>query len=350
MKKSVIYCALLGVGGLFLSMSQSFNHSAPIQIAKQQIKSKPALASTFDGLNWADARDNFVDGIIVPSGIDSSQSAAQIGPTAEVILSQFQTKLSANTIRLGINYATVTDANYWPKYKAIIDKATDKGMKVVLAYWEGASSKDGKVDNLAEFDAMWDKVIIDYKNNDKVYFEVFNEPHGYAADDWKNFAANWINRQLSKFNVRGRILIGGTGYSENVAAVGPDVRFNGCLFSQHIYPWWSKIRTEAGWQQNLDKRVGGYKSRTIVTEFGAAMKTHANDYFLALPAEGEVDRAFMAGVTNKIRAANMGSVYWPGLRDGDDFSLTNRSGTGINTTLTITNSSGKDLVFRSFNQ
>lgn len=348
---------LLTLGFGLLAMVQSCRNA---EVAPEATLEQPsvraasteatAVVSSFDGVNWADGRDNFVDGWIIPSGIDHNQSATQIASTADVILGQFQTKLSANTVRLGINYPSVNDATYWPKYKAIIDKASSKGMKVILGYWEGASSKDGLVDNQTQFDAMWDKVVNDYKANPNVFFEIFNEPHGYSATDWKNFAANWITRQLPKFNERSRILVGGTGYSENVAAVGSDSRFNGCLFSQHIYPWWGNYTTEAAWKQNLSSRVGAYASRTIVTEFGAAMKTRASNYFSTFPRDGEVDRAFMTGVPNQIRETNMGSVYWPGLRDGDDFSLTNRSGSGTNTILTITNSSGKDQVWWSFNK
>lgn len=36
----------------------------------------------------------------------------------------------------------------------------------------------------------------------------------------------------------------------------------------------------------------------------------------------------------------MGSVYWPGLRDGDWYSLTSRSGSGASTTLSLVNPSG----------
>jgi endoglucanase len=309
-------------------------------------KNYSELASTFDGVNWADARDNFVDGPIIPSGINPNLSTKEIKLVAESIINQFQTKLGANTIRFGINYATVTDTSYWPKYKSIINFATENGFKIIIAYWEAESSKDGKVDNQAEFDAMWNIAVNDFKDNKNVYFEIFNEPHGYNLKDWKNFAAVWISKQIGKFHKKERILVGGSGYSENVAEVAIDKRFNGCLFSQHIYPWWSKFKTQAEWESNLGKRVGNFTNRTIVTEFGVAMKTRPNNYFTTLPINGEVDRAFLNGITNKIHQTNMGSVYWPGLRDGDDFSLTYRTGTLI----TITNSSGKDLVYSSYNK
>jgi len=50
--------------------------------------------------------------------------------------------------------------------------------------------------------------------------------------------------------------------------------------------------------------------------------------------------AYVRGVSSQLRAWNMGSFYWPGLRDGDWYSMTTKSGSGANTTLTVSNQSG----------
>jgi hypothetical protein len=51
-------------------------------------------------------------------------------------------------------------------------------------------------------------------------------------------------------------------------------------------------------------------------------------------------------MSETIRAGNMGSIYWPGLRDGDDFSLLERAGHGAE--LKLTNESGKTKWRESF--
>jgi hypothetical protein len=49
---------------------------------------------------------------------------------------------------------------------------------------------------------------------------------------------------------------------------------------------------------------------------------------------------FLRGVSAKLRELGVGGVYWPGLRDGDWYSLTRRTGSGSNLNLTLTNPSG----------
>ena len=50
--------------------------------------------------------------------------------------------------------------------------------------------------------------------------------------------------------------------------------------------------------------------------------------------------AYIRGMSGRLRAWNMGSFYWPGLRDGDWYSMMTRSGTGGNVQLTVSNQSG----------
>src|SRR3569833_2673868 len=65
----------------------------------------PASAATnsFRGVNWADARDNYVDGWVIPTGLTASDSYATVKSKADGILSGFQSLIGANTVRLPIN-------------------------------------------------------------------------------------------------------------------------------------------------------------------------------------------------------------------------------------------------------
>ncbi|MDQ1290083.1 MAG: hypothetical protein QG622_3649 [Actinomycetota bacterium] len=102
----------------------------------------PASAATdgFLGVNWADARDNYVDGWVIPSGLTASDSYATVRTKADGILTGFQQKIGANTVRLPINPKSV-NSDWWPRYKGTVDSALDHGMKVILSYWE--ANKDG---------------------------------------------------------------------------------------------------------------------------------------------------------------------------------------------------------------
>ena len=303
-----------------------------------------ASASSFDGVNWADGRDNYVDGWIIPCSINAGDSWTTIRNTANAIFQEFKDLQGVNTVRVGINPPTVLEGNYWDRWIGIVQAAQDKNMKIVLGCWDQKSSKDGKIDD--GFYDMWDVVIDRYKNADFVYFEIMNEPFGYSKNQLRNLCADWINRypEIPK----GRILVPGTGYSENVKNMASDSRFNGCLFSQHIYPWYGGHTSENAWKNELKGRVGSsYKSRTIVTEFGVEMTTgYVYQYPISGSRHEKQHKSFLFGVPNQIRDWNMGSIYWPGVRDGDWYRLFDRNGTD----LTKTNESGAFQVWWSYNK
>ncbi|MGK7900757.1 MAG: cellulase family glycosylhydrolase [Hormoscilla sp.] len=283
------------------------------------------------GFNWADARDNFVDGWVIPSGLTSDDNYATVRNIANDILSAFQ-NVGANTVRLPINPSSVSDS-WWANYKGAIDEARSMGMMVILCYWEAASSKDGLVDDLNLFWEMWDQVVSDYNGDSGVHFEVFNEPHGYSKNDLIALYSDWLNRYPSV--PRGRIMLGGTGYSERVSEVGGV--FPDCLLSQHIYAWWGQHTSTSAWESEIAGRIGDYASRTVITEFGVTMTTGKN---YSGSIDGDYEIAFLKGITRYSNKNNVASVYWPGLRDGDSYSLyTHNSGT-----MTLTNSSGLEPV------
>lgn len=282
------------------------------------------------GFNWADGRDNFVDGWVIPSGLSSSDDYSNVQSKANTILSAFQ-DVGANTVRLPINPPSVLES-WWSSYKGAIDMATSKGMMVILGYWEAESSKDGLVDNTAEFWDMWQIVIDDYVGNPLVFFEVFNEPHGYSTSDLISLYNNWLSNYA---NVpQNRVILGGTGYSENVADIG--VNFSNCLFSQHLYSWWGNYTTASEWESELANRIGNYGSRTILSEFGAPMTT-GKDYTGSV--NNDVEIAFIQGITNYCRNNDLASVYWPGLRDDDSYSLYTYDGS-----MNLTSSSGLERI------
>jgi endoglucanase len=281
------------------------------------------------GVNWADARDNFVEGWVIPSGLTASDDYAAVQLKANAILSGFITNMGANTVRLPINHQSVLNSGWWEDYKGAPDMALSKGMKVIFAYWEGI--KDGRIDDIGQFWNMWQIVVQTYSNNENVYYEIMNEPHGYRTTEWKDLAAEWLERFPDA--ARNRVIVAGSGYSDHVVNVGGDSRFDSCLFAQHIYNWWGSHTTVSAWENELLQRIGSYTERTIVTEYGAPMTTGL-DY--TGDAGGDVSIAFIQGITNILHADSIGSCYWPGLRHGDSYSIQKYE----DQTMTTTNASG----------
>ena len=79
-------------------------------------------------------------------------------PRRPISSSSSATRCGANTVRLPINPSSV-GTDWWESYQGAIDAATRHGFKVILSYWEGDNAKDGRVDDQAAFDAMWDTVV-----------------------------------------------------------------------------------------------------------------------------------------------------------------------------------------------
>ncbi len=314
------------------------------------MKRKTVMKKIFHGINWADGRDNFVDGWVIPSGINHEAGEEAIANQSKLFLTQFVKLLGVNTIRLGINPATVLDLSWWPKYRVIIREATALNLNVILGCWESHSNRNGKIDDHYEFDRMWAQVLADYGQNTLLHFEIFNEPYGYSESEWREHAAAWIDRYSNKIRDgdHSRILVSGSGYNEDLCTVGTDPRFKDCKLSFHLYSWFGgKHKTITGWRNEIEKRIGpSNAARTIVTEWGASRRNRAGDYYLDCTRESEQELAYMCGMSDVIRRLNLGSVYWPGLRDGDDYSLTEREHSS--TSLRITNESGKVQFQKSF--
>src|ERR1700744_2565993 len=220
--------------------------TTPVDTTSTVVGTFPAVPSdSLRGVNWACDGDNFSDGILVLSGLTSSDSYATVTSKANAILSGIQATTGANTIRIPINYPTAT-TNWWNSYMGVIDAATAKGLNVIIGCWESASSKDGIVDNGDQFWAMWQVVVKKYSQNQHVFFEIFNEPHGYTLSDWSAVCVNW----LSKFPAASQthVLIDGTSYAQDITGVGADTRFKNCLLSIHDYAFFSNGSLTTAWQ------------------------------------------------------------------------------------------------------
>ncbi|TCM35314.1 ricin-type beta-trefoil lectin domain protein [Kribbella sp. VKM Ac-2568] len=290
----------------------------------------PSGTNDFRGVNWADPRDNYASDEVVPSGLSTDDDYATTYRRASGIVQEFRHELRANTIRMPINPSSV-GTDWWTSYRGAIDAATRQGFKVILSYWEAGDAKDGRVDDQGAFDTMWNTVVGAYRNNPHVYFEPMNEPFGYSLDEWVSLTSSWLAQH--KDVPRGRVVISGTGYNDNVTGVGAARALEGTLLSLHFYGFWDDATTEQEWLANLRPRIGSYGWRTIIDEAGAPMTTGLNYG----NHEGNVYTSYFGALTQVAREQGMGVVYWPGLRTGDAYSMTTLVGDGD---LEVNSSSG----------
>ena len=294
-------------------------------------------AATFHGFNWAVPNGNACDGPLLLTDMSLANSYTNNENLAEIVLSAFAS-VGGNSIRIPINPATV-NGSWWTSYKGVIDQATGMGIKVIICPWCGASDNIGVVNDLPAFFKMWDTVIMNYNSNPDVYFEIHNEPYGYATTgDWMGVVTNWLNRYPTV--AHGRVLVGGTGADGNVPAVAAYSAVQGCLFSVHDYGYWNQYETnDAYWYGNLSNEVGSHASATILTEFGASM---TYDWNYAGGDQNSDGIAGMIGFCNYCCSNNMGSMLWEGLCAEDSYSMFTLNTNPLSMSLNCP--SGMDLV------
>ncbi|WP_034270423.1 RICIN domain-containing protein [Actinospica robiniae] len=293
----------------------------------------------FKGVNWADQRDNFVNGVLYPSGLSSTDTYSSAYTVGQQVVGQLDSLTGANTVRMPINEPTV--ANDWSVYTGAIDGALTKG-NVILSYW---AWENGEPDSVSAFDTMWDTVTAKYGSNANVYFEVINEPYAYSTSALQTFYSNWLSRYSSV--PKGHVILDGSGYATGVSTVGGDSALNGTLIGAHYYTFFvsSPYNDETDWANGISSEIGSYASRTIATEWGAPMSTGSKNSVEYDPIDYSIESGsyfaeYVRGVSSELRTLGVGSVYWPGLRDGDWYSLTSKTGSGSSIALSLVNSSG----------
>ena len=306
-----------------------------------------AVTSQFRGVNWADKRDNFVSDVLVLSGLSQSYDYESASVVAERVIGQFQEVLGTNSVRIPVNEPTVL--THFAAYSGVLDVALKHG-RLLMAYWGPAQPSAPK--DMNDWWKMWATLVEKYGKHPNAYFEIFNEPHMYSKDELREIYATW----LEKFPdvPRDHILLDGSGLAWNVPDIADDPRFEGCLFAVHEYTFWNmSITTEDGWKNSFKGKIGKYIDRTVCTEWGGAMSPCEKngvhyDFMDYNQPPNNYFTAYIRGMSDQLRDWEMGSFYWPGLRDGDWYSMTKRVGEGANIKLEVVNQSGLDRMQRAW--
>jgi len=298
-------------GGVVAALMTTTLAAAPADAVKPN---SPQHISDWRGVNWPVPDDNYQAGPLVLSGLSIDDSYQQVYAFSTALVKRFDKVLGTNTVRLPVNPWSV-GTKWWKSYKATIDAATALGDKVIVSYWDKQDANDGKIDNRAKWNKMWNTLVHTYRKNDLVYFDLMNEPYGYGVDEWIKICATWLKHHPRV--PRGRVILAGSLYDMQVSLMGDSPKLKGTLLEFHYYQYWTPgITTRDEWMSTFESYVGKYASRTIIGEVGTPM-TGDPDPDYSQPDSG-ADPTFFDAITSFARSNGMGIVYWPGYRTNDD--------------------------------
>ena len=264
------------------------------------------------GGNWADARDNYNTGWVIPSGLTSSETVAGAQAKADEIASNIK-YVSGNMVRVPINPPTVA-SSYWTIVQAYVNELVKDGLYVDLCCWTEKSSV-GTVDDLSAWQTMWETVDSVYSGNWSIFYEPINEPYVYSTSGLQSLYLNDFLPHVAKSQQR--ILLDGTGYADHLAGIGSDSSLSGCDLALHIYPYWGNYTSVGAWETALNNRIGGYQNRATITEMGAPATTGLNYQ----STSSNVDICFIQGVAQEVHNLQIGLIYWPMWKDNDSYRL-----------------------------
>lgn len=164
----------------------------------------------------------------------------------------------ANTVRIATNQdfllsdSSCFDANYLGRLDAAVTAAHNAGLNVIFdLHWNDAGQA-GVCANGQQMMAdtrsltFWQIMANHYKNDPKVFFELYNEPHGISWSCWLNGCSPWVGMQQMYNTVRNAgfnnlVIMGGLNFAYDLSGV-PNNRPQGfgIVFATHPYDFSGK--------------------------------------------------------------------------------------------------------------
>jgi hypothetical protein len=231
----------------------------------------------------ADAQPHLFHGVDRPS-LEWSPRGVNLSPSDFDLMASWK----ANVVRIALNQdfwlpgSTLSDPTYPARVDNAINWAESAGMDVILdLHWSdrgvlgSCSTSCQQVMADSNSTTFWSDVAGRYKNDGRVLFELYNEPHDVTWNVWKsggNSGQGWTSVGMQQLYAAVRatgadnlVIAGGLNYAFDLSGV-PSNRITGynILYATHPYNYSGK--TPAAWDQ-----AWGFLTATapvIVTEFG----------------------------------------------------------------------------------
>jgi hypothetical protein len=249
----------------------------------------------------ADGRAHRFHGVDRPSLEWSS-----IGENLSINDFQRMASWNANVVRIALNqdFWIAESPLFDPSYAGLVDTAVawaeTEGMDVILdLHWSDAGVLGSCVSTLTtncqqqmpdvNSIAFWSQVATRYKDDGRVMFELYNEPHGVLWSVWRSggvvsdgFQAVGMQQLYDTVRATGAqnlVIIGGVNWAYDLSGVAAN-RIDGYNIAYATHPYNTPDRQASTWD-----KAWGFLTETdpvIVTEFGDVNPVCATDYTAAL--------------------------------------------------------------------
>ncbi|MBN1655719.1 MAG: glycoside hydrolase family 5 protein [Deltaproteobacteria bacterium] len=181
-----------------------------------------------------------------------------------------------NVIRYSLNqgFWLKGHADYNPLYEAYVDRAVQwtlqEGLAVILdLHWTSTAGQTNMADQQSL--SFWTQVATKYKNDGRIMFELYNEPHDIDTNTWLNGGGNYAGMQQMYDAVRAAganniVMVGGLDWAYDLSHVAAGTKVNGTniVYVTHPYGWKAK--------DDIPQKYGNLTATypVIATEFGYA--------------------------------------------------------------------------------
>ncbi|MGC4093463.1 MAG: glycoside hydrolase family 5 protein [Polyangiaceae bacterium] len=175
----------------------------------------------------------------------------------------------SNAVRVGLNQSYWLDSSKGALYQAYVDRAVkwalSLGMDVILDLHWLTSAQTPSTDALSV--TFWGQVAQKYKNDGRVMFELFNEPHDISAAQWKSDMQG-LYTAVRNAGANNLVLVGGLDWAYNLAQVLPGNALSGSNIAYVAHPYSFKGTTPSAWDAAFGNLTATYP--VVSTEFGQA--------------------------------------------------------------------------------
>ncbi len=247
----------------------------------------------------ADGRPHLFHGVDRPS-LEWSTAGENVSPEDFRLMASW----NANVVRIALNQDFWISASpqFNPSYAPLVDRAVvwaeTAGMDVILdLHWSDAGILGGCTSACQQMMpdvnsiTFWSEVAARYRDDGRVLFELYNEPHDVSWATWKSGGTTSTGYQavgmqqlydtIRAAGAQNLVLIGGLDWGYDLSGV-PANRISGYNIAYATHPYNSPGRRPRNWDNSW-----GFLTQTdpvIVTEFGTATSDCITDYSAQLIA------------------------------------------------------------------